>query len=291
MSDFKLPGHLSSIANSASSLSAPKTLTEHKALDDLVPAPYQPRLSFDEDDLRSLAESIKQRGVTTPLLVRPLGTGKFEIIAGERRWRAARMAGLGQVPVTVQRLSDQDAEYVALMENLQRKDLNAFEEVESRLRLIGAALGIPRDDVPTRLNENLRNPRPEDVEILEGLFSGLGRQKWESFAKNKVRILNWPEPIVAGLRQGLVMEIASFINSAPEDMQADLVALALKGATKAELQAEVKQAQKPKKKPVLREDRLRVALGKRKVITKLPPEKKTRFDELADEMLAMLEER
>lgn len=288
--DFKLPGHLAHIGNSASALSAPKTLTETKSLDDLTPAPYQPRVTFDEAGLESLAASIREKGVVTPLLVRPLGSGKFEIIAGERRWRAARLAGLSSVPVTVRRLSDAEAEQVALLENIQREDLNAFEEVDSRLRIVASALGISRDEAPSRLNENLRNPNPADVAILEPLFAALGREKWESFAKNKLRVLNWPEPILAALRRGLKLDMAGKIAAAPEAMHADLIALALGGASRAEIEEEIKRARKPKKKAVTDYDRAAKLLGNHRRMAKLPLEKTERVQQLTRELLELLGE-
>ena len=93
---------------------------------------FQPRTDFDPGQLRELADSIKQRGVMQPLLVRPLnGTGRFELIAGERRWRAAKEAGLTQIPAIVRDASDQEALEIALIENLQREDLNPIEEAHA----------------------------------------------------------------------------------------------------------------------------------------------------------------
>ncbi|MGA2220429.1 MAG: ParB/RepB/Spo0J family partition protein [Verrucomicrobiia bacterium] len=92
---------------------------------------FQPRGGFDPEQLRELAESIKQRGVVQPLLVRPLGNDRYELIAGERRWRAAREAGLTTIPAIVREASDQEALEIALIENLQREDLNPIEEARA----------------------------------------------------------------------------------------------------------------------------------------------------------------
>jgi ParB family transcriptional regulator, chromosome partitioning protein len=93
---------------------------------------FQPRGEFDPEQLRELADSIKQRGVIQPLLVRPVnGNGRYELIAGERRWRAAREAGLKAIPAIVSEASDQEALEIALIENLQREDLNAIEEAHA----------------------------------------------------------------------------------------------------------------------------------------------------------------
>jgi ParB family transcriptional regulator, chromosome partitioning protein len=102
----------------------------------LQPGKYQPRSSMDQDALNALAASIKAQGIMQPILVRPVGGGNHEIIAGERRWRAARIAGLSSVPVLVRDVPDQQALAVALIENIQREDLNSLEEATGIERLI-----------------------------------------------------------------------------------------------------------------------------------------------------------
>ncbi len=102
----------------------------------LQPGKYQPRTRMDQEALNTLAASIKAQGIMQPILVRPLGGGNHEIIAGERRWRAARLAGLSEVPVLVRDVPDQQALAVALIENIQREDLNALEEATGIERLI-----------------------------------------------------------------------------------------------------------------------------------------------------------
>ena len=102
----------------------------------LQPGKYQPRTRMDQEALNALAASIKAQGIMQPILVRPVGNGKHEIIAGERRWRAARIAGLSSVPVLVRNVPDQQALAVALIENIQREDLNALEEAAGIDRLI-----------------------------------------------------------------------------------------------------------------------------------------------------------
>jgi len=102
----------------------------------LQPGKYQPRSRMDQEALNALAASIKAQGVMQPILVRPLAGGNHEIIAGERRWRAARIAGLSSLPVLIRAVSDQQALAVALIENIQREDLNALEEATGIERLI-----------------------------------------------------------------------------------------------------------------------------------------------------------
>jgi ParB family chromosome partitioning protein len=105
-------------------------------LDQLQPGRYQPRTRMDEGSLYELAESIRSQGVMQPILVRPLDDGRYEIIAGERRSRAARLAGLDEVPVLVKPVPDEAAAVMALIENIQREDLNPLEEAQGLQRLV-----------------------------------------------------------------------------------------------------------------------------------------------------------
>ena len=105
-------------------------------LDRLRPGKYQPRTRMDEGSLYELAESIKSQGVMQPILVRPVEGGQYEIIAGERRSRAARLAGLDEVPVLVKPVPDEAAAVMALIENIQREDLNPLEEAQGLQRLV-----------------------------------------------------------------------------------------------------------------------------------------------------------
>ncbi|MFN7087236.1 MAG: ParB/RepB/Spo0J family partition protein [Burkholderiales bacterium] len=108
----------------------------HLAIDALESGKYQPRTHMDGDALQELADSIKTQGVMQPILVRPLAGGRYEIVAGERRWRAARMAGLASVPALVREIPDQQALAAALIENIQREDLNPLEAAAGIQRLI-----------------------------------------------------------------------------------------------------------------------------------------------------------
>jgi ParB family chromosome partitioning protein len=118
-------------ATDAAAGNAPRELQ----ITQLQPGKYQPRGRMDQEALKELAESIKTQGVIQPILVRPAAAGNFEIVAGERRWRAARMAGLQTVPVVVREIPDNQALAVALIENIQREDLNAIEQAQGIQRL------------------------------------------------------------------------------------------------------------------------------------------------------------
>lgn len=113
------------------------TQAEHVLpLSKLVPSSVQPRREFDEEALDSLAQSIRSQGIIQPLLVRPMPNGTYEIIAGERRWRASQMAGLTEVPVVIRELADGKALEIAIVENVQRDDLNSIDEADGYLRLV-----------------------------------------------------------------------------------------------------------------------------------------------------------
>lgn len=123
------------------------------SISELIPCPSQPRKFFEDRPLHELAESIKNQGIVQPLLVRPLPNGKYEIVAGERRYRAAKIAGLLEVPVVVRNMSDQEALAAALVENLQREDLNPIEEAEA-MQALRESLNITQDDLAAKLGKS-----------------------------------------------------------------------------------------------------------------------------------------
>ena len=143
----------------------------------LQPGKYQPRAHMDQSSLTALADSIKSQGIMQPILVRKLQAGGYEIIAGERRWRAAQIAGLKQVPVVIREVADEAALAMALIENIQREDLNPIEE----------ALGIQR----------LIN---EFAMTHEGAAEAVGRSR--SAVSNLLRLLNLPKSVQDMVLQG-----------------------------------------------------------------------------------------
>src|SRR3954452_24621148 len=122
-------------------------------VDLIAPNPHQPRRRFDEETLRGLADSIRERGVVQPVLVRPLPGGTYELIAGERRWRAAQLAGLEQIPALVRAREDAEALEVALIENMAREDLTCVEEARACAALV-EELGLTREDVGRRVGRS-----------------------------------------------------------------------------------------------------------------------------------------
>lgn len=173
----------------------------------------QPRRYFDPEKMQQLVQSIKAHGILEPLLVRPLQNGEYELVAGERRYRAALAAGLSQVPVTVRELSDNEALQLSLVENIQREDLNPVEETEGILQLIALKLGIAVEEVMALLyrmaNEVKGNVNRNVTVSLEDnavqeVFTGLGLMKWESFVRNRLPLLNLPQDILQALREGRI---------------------------------------------------------------------------------------
>lgn len=120
---------------------------------DIEPNRDQPRKIFDEDALAELADSIAKHGVIQPLLVRPMLDGSYQLVAGERRWRASRMAGLTEVPVVIKELSDDEAMALALIENLQREDLNAIEEAQG-IKALMDTLSLTQDEAAERVGKS-----------------------------------------------------------------------------------------------------------------------------------------
>ena len=145
------------------------------SVDDLAPGQYQPRTKMHKSTLEELAQSIKEQGVLQPLVVRKLASGRFEIVVGERRWRAAQLAGINSVPAIVRDLNNDETAKIALIENLQREDLNALDQAKGLMRLqrefnlsqeeLGSAVGKSRSAVTNLLR--LLNLSTEVQVLLE----------------------------------------------------------------------------------------------------------------------------
>ena len=137
------------------------------------PNPFQPRRAFDETELTDLANSVKAKGILQPILVRRLGDGGYELIAGERRWRAAKLAGLKKIPAIVRPATDAEAMEMALIENLQRKDLNPMEAARAYQRLM-KEFGLTQEVVARTLGKE----RPSIANTVRLLSLQLEVQGW-----------------------------------------------------------------------------------------------------------------
>lgn len=130
-----------------------KNSTSTLRLNEIEPNKEQPRKTFDEKALAELADSIQRNGVLQPLLVRPMADGTYQLVAGERRWRASRMAGLTEVPVIIKEMSDEQAMEIALIENLQREDLNPIEEAEG-IQLLIERYDLTQEEASARIGRS-----------------------------------------------------------------------------------------------------------------------------------------
>src|SRR3984893_4958907 len=139
-------------ANKAAHTVEPWERVERVALSEIMPSPLQPRKIFRSDQLQELVESIREHGIIQPLIVRKI-EGKFELIAGERRWRAANQLGLKEAPVIVRQASDRDVLELALIENLQREQLNPLEEAHAYQRL-GQDFALRQEDIAQRVGKS-----------------------------------------------------------------------------------------------------------------------------------------
>ena len=189
--------------NSVEDISTGNSTTKVKLLD-IEPNREQPRKQFDEDALAELSDSIAQHGVLQPLLVRPMTDGGYQLVAGERRWRASRMAGLTEVPVVIRDLTDAQVAELALVENLQRENLNPLEEANGYKEL-SDKFGYTQE----KISEIVGKSRPSIA--------------------NALRLLNLPEDVQEMVSNGsLSMGHARAILSLPDDkMKTDLAKLVI----------------------------------------------------------------
>jgi ParB family chromosome partitioning protein len=131
----------------------PASSTGQMPVKHIQPNPFQPRKDFNQEDLQSLAESIKKNGVLQPIVVRKKGEDQFELVAGERRWRAAQLAGLQEIPVITRVASDEEMLEIALVENIFRENLNAIDRAHAYKRYCDE-FGLSAEEVASRLSEN-----------------------------------------------------------------------------------------------------------------------------------------
>lgn len=192
----------------------------------------QPRTDFDTDSLEELAESIRQHGVLQPLLVRPIPGGRYQIVAGERRWRAARLANLSEVPVIIRDLDDTQVMVLAMIENLQREQLNPAEEAEGYRRLRDE-FGMTQEEIAEKVGKS----RP--------------------VVANALRLTGLDKAILDMLREGKIsVGHAKVILSAPEEARLSLAEKCAEGISVREAEKLVKGLNTPEKPGKTREDRL-----------------------------------
>ncbi len=205
------------------------------SLNEIEPNKDQPRKTFDEEALAELADSIAQHGVIQPLLVRPMPDGSYQLVAGERRWRAARRAGLSEVPVVIREMSDSEMMELALIENLQREDLNPIEEAEGLQQLIDT-YGLTQETAAARVGRS----RPAIA--------------------NALRLLSLPAPILELTREGKISagHARALLSLGDEEKMVEIADLILKKEISVrEVERLAKAAAKEKaqkEKPISRRD-------------------------------------
>ena len=192
------------------------------SLNDIEPNRQQPRKDFDEDALSELAESIAQHGLIQPIVVKPTTNGRYSIIAGERRWRACRIAGLYEVPVVIKDVEAQELMELALIENLQREDLNAVEEALGYRSLIDT-FGLTQEEVATRMGKS------------------------RTAVTNALRLLNLSEDELDALRIGAITagHARALLSVEEAELREKMLELAIKGASVRDLEKMAKTNKKP----------------------------------------------
>ena len=191
-------------------------------INDIEPNRGQPRKDFDETALSELADSIAQHGLIQPIVVKPTAQGRYSIIAGERRWRACRMAGLNEVPVIIKDADDQTLMEIALIENLQREDLNAVEEALGYRSLIDS-FGLTQDEVAKKMGKS------------------------RSAVTNALRLLALNDAELEALRRGTITagHARALLSCDDEEARAKMLLAAADGASVRELERLAAAKKKP----------------------------------------------
>ena len=192
-------------------------------LSEIEPNKNQPRRDFDEESIAELADSIREHGLLQPILVRPLENGMYQIIAGERRWRACRLAELSTVPVIIKNMDDRKTMEVSIIENLQREDLNPVEEALGFKSLIDT-YSLTQEEAAARVGKS------------------------RSAIANALRLLALDDEALAALREGAITTgHAKALLSAPAERRAGLLSLAKQGASVRQIEGLARMTEKKKR--------------------------------------------
>jgi ParB family transcriptional regulator, chromosome partitioning protein len=213
----------------------------------------QVRRYFDPEKQKQLETSIAKQGILNPLIVRPIENERFELVAGERRYRAAIALGFPQVPVEIRSLDPISAKEVALTENLQRSDLNALEETEGILDLLELRLTLSKSEVISllyrakneldgKVTQNvLRSEMKSEIDMI---FNELGRMSWDSFVSSRLPLLSLPPEILEVLRQGRIAytKAKAIAVLKPENLRQELLQQAIsQGLSLSQIKEQVKK--------------------------------------------------
>ena len=267
---------------------------EFVPLDKVQKANSQPRRYFDPLKQEQLEKSVSQHGILEPLLVRPLEFDKYEIVAGERRYLAAKVVGLSEIPVVIKELTDTEAMQISLIENLQRAELNPLEETEGILQLLSIETEIPPDEV-TKLLYRMQNESKgkitqnvlgnETARKIIGLFDSLGKMSWESFVSSRLPLLKLPQDILLALRQGKIEYTKAKIIARIKDetVRGELLSEAISQSlslSQIRERVKVSQSPSPKEEVLTRLDNTYKQVKKSKKLLLENPQKRKKLESL-----------
>lgn len=238
---------------SQTSTTSQEVPTHNLPLESIVKPAQQPRRYFDPDKQKQLELSIQKHGILEPLLVRPLPDNQYELVAGERRFRAALELKLTEVPVVIKELSHDEALQIALIENLQRVDLNPIEETEGILQLLSLQLQKDEDAVKTLLNRMQNEAKgkvtqnvlgKDEAEHIKAVFESLGIIQWQSFVSSRLPLLKLPDEVLQAIREGEIAYTKATLIARIKDkrQRRELLAEAIeKGLSLAEIKQRIQE--------------------------------------------------
>ena len=285
--------------------SVPKQSTTTLPINQIQLPVKQARRYFDPDKLTLLIQSVRQHGILEPVIVRRLDDGQYELVAGERRIKAAREAGLVEVPIVLHELDDQQALQVALMENLQRQDLNPVEETEAVLDLLALSLEIDTKEVVSILHQmfNAKQRGQElnqnvliQLEKIESVLSKIGKFNAGTFRSSRLPLLNLPQDILSVLRRGEIeyTKAQAIAQVKSEQLRTELLQLAIaENLSLSEIKNRVKELKsqsesQPENIVIERVNEIRNLLCKKKFVINL--HKKERITKMLDELEKLIVE-
>jgi ParB family transcriptional regulator, chromosome partitioning protein len=272
------------------------------SLDEIIVDNHQPRRHFEKESLQQLARSIRANGVIEPVLVRKLSNGSYQLIAGERRWRAARLAGSSEIPAIVSTLArESDVKKFQLIENLMRRDLNPVEEVNAYLDLLAARLAdspqgkemlsaglsqrrvklaemlrvLAKEQSKSSAQRSLSSKQSALIDKISKVFNEIGHTSWQDFVKRQLQVLSLPAEVLEALIEGWMSYEEARALSRISDRSL--------GATRAKQERQRLLAWIKRKEPTLAEIRARIAERRRELtpVNTVPRTRSTRLNEIA----------
>lgn len=268
----------------------------------IVKPSSQPRRFFDPETLEQLKISIQQHGILEPLLIRPMGDDKYELIAGERRYRAALDLNLATVPVSIKTLTDLEAKQIALIENLQRVDLNPVEETQGILELLSMELHLNIKDIVSllyRMHNELKGKVTQNVlgnkqtEQIKSVFNSLGLINWESFVTTRLPLLKLPPDILIILQEGKIAYTKAIALSKIKDegLREQLTQEAIKdNLSLRKIKVRIKELTEENKETVEQKIDLTVKQIKKTKLWKNEPKKWKKVEQLLEKINILLDE-